>query len=196
MKVIALSGWRGSGKDTVGNFLSSYGYQRVSFAGSIKDLVSRKYKIPRYYCDDPDYKESPLFQYEVIPQDGFTNMISTFMDKEFCVREGRKYWTPRALCILEGSVARSVSSSFWVEKTMDIIDFQELSIITDFRYQSEAKQLRERYGNNLLFARINRFETCKSTDPSERDLDDFIFDVVIENKGSLEELQEKVKVLV
>ena len=44
--------------------------------------------------------------------------------------------------------------------------------------------------------RIDRYETSNSTDPSERDLDDFSFDMYLSNKGSLLELEVLVDSLV
>jgi hypothetical protein len=196
MKVIALSGYKGSGKDTIALLLSKYGYIRTSFADPIKDLVSQKYRIPRSFCDDPERKELHLLEYKVDPQDNFSRMITQFMLGELPLFDGSRYWSPRALCILEGSIARSVSSEYWVKRAMEQIDFHPFSVISDLRYKSEVKQLRDKYGSSLLVVRINRFEKSESVDPSERDLDDFQFDIVIENKGTLEELEEKVKVLV
>jgi hypothetical protein len=64
------------------------------------------------------------------------------------------------------------------------------------RYRSEAEQVRayaDSVGVKSLLIRINRFETSESRDPSERDMDDYQgFDLVIENKGTLEEFKEKL----
>ena len=48
-------------------------------------------------------------------------------------------------------------------------------------------------GKNLITVRVNRFTNTPSEDPSERDLDNYKFDVVIENTSSLEELLNKVE---
>lgn len=198
-KIIALSGWKQSGKDTVANYLvENAGYIRLGFADILKDMVAEQYKIPRTWCDNPEYKELPLDKYRINPQDGFSQMIADFMQKEFKEFGGHKYWTPRALCILEGSIKQSVNSGYWVQKVVDYIkEFSEAHsntpeickfVISDLRYRSEVDQLREAFGDKLLTCRINRFEDSPSNDPSERDLDKHEFDSSINNIGTLEEL--------
>lgn len=226
MKVIAISGWKRSGKDTAAAYLINKGYTRAAFADVLKDMVANEYDIPRNHCDDPEFKEAPILTMPVIPKDDFTLMISRMMFREFRTegghvpldyhvdpsgaflgvlgREARQlYWTPRALCILKGSVNRAIDSSYWVGRTIDDIkskranDFTGNSkfVISDLRYRSEVEQLRQAFGKDLVIVRVNRFDECQSTDPSERDLDNYMFDVVIENKGSLDELYEKLEKL-
>ena len=210
MQILAISGWKGSGKDTVAAYLiEKHGFTRTAFADPLKDMTAKEYSVERSWMDDPKYKESPLLDKQVNPQDGYSRMIANFMIKEFRTRDGRVnpgsaafkiigdtmiepeeqlYWTPRALCILKGSTNRSVDSSYWVQRAISEIKSKEkeLNVITDLRYQSEANQLKEAFGSDVIFVRINRFETSPSNDPSERDLDNFEFDLYVDNTGSLD----------
>lgn len=208
MKVIAISGWKRSGKDTVAEYLiKEHGFTRFGFADTLKDMVAEQYGIPRSHCDDPNFKEEPILTMPVQTKDKFGETIHNFMRGEF--RPGDMsggdsplFWTPRALCILEGSVKRSARTDYWVKKVVDniykvdgekVANNQEVyAVISDLRYRSELGQLREAFGSDLITVRINRFEDCPSTDPSERDLDNAEFDVVLSNTGTLEELYEKV----
>jgi len=222
MKVVAISGWKRSGKDTAANYLvDEYGFTRVAFADVLKDMVAEEYNIPRNSCDAPELKEAALLQYPLDPQDNFSKAIAQLMFGEFRTAEGIKskydsftssklngeqlYWTPRALCILKGSVNRSVTSKYWTSRAIHIIEDQmhptsqrdpsigDTFVVSDLRYNSEIKQLREAFGSNLITIRVNRFDTCESTDPSERDLDNAQFDLVIENKESLSGFLRKVE---
>lgn len=225
MKVIAISGWKRSGKDTAANLLISEGYERVAFADVLKDMVAQEYNIPREHCDDPNFKEAPILHLPVSPKDDFSLLIANFMFREFRSAGGsiamepyvdpsgaflgvmgrdaaQLYWTPRALCILKGSVNRAVTSTFWTERAISQIKRQGHPsngmrgfVISDLRYQSEVDQLRAAFGKNLITVRVERFETSASTDPSERNLDNAKFDVVLTNKGSLQEFEQKVKEL-
>jgi len=220
-------GWKRSGKDTCADYLWDNGYMRVSFAGVLKDMVATEYGIPRYDCDDPDKKEAPILTLPVIPKDAFTLSIANLLFKEFRTASGlpamepyvdpsgaflgvmgrdvaQLYWTPRALCILKGSINRAVDSSYWVSKTIDNITNislenetrhirDNLFVISDLRYRSEVEQLRQQFGKDLVTVRVNRFQDVNSTDASERDLDNYKFDVVIENVGTLEELYHKIE---
>lgn len=235
MKVIAISGWKGSGKDTVGDILvKTKGFTRVAFADSMKDMVASEYKIPRHYLDDLKLKEAPLEQYPVIPRDDFGLNLAKMLYREFRTIEGyipsdfyidpsgaflgvigrnitQLYWTPRALCILKGSSNGAVTSDYWTQKVISTIlsanstyrmfgeyslDNLDKFVITDLRYNSEVKQLRQAFGKDLILVRVNRFDSTYSTDSSERDLDNYKFDVVIDNKTTLEDLEQQVEKLV
>ena len=206
MKVVAISGWKRSGKDTAANYLvDEYGYNRVAFADVLKDMVAQEYDIPRGHCDDPQFKEAPLHQYPVEPKDNFSRAIAEIMKGEFRDYNGKPYWTPRALCILKGSVNRSVTSQFWTNKAIELIinidlenetrhlDRSSLFVISDLRYNSEIAELRNTFQKDLITIRINRFDTCDSTDSSERDLDNTQFDIVIENRESLSSFLRKLE---
>lgn len=210
MKIVALSGWKRSGKDTAARYLiETLGYKRFGFADILKEMVAEQYAIPLEWLHNEEFKELPLSKFPVDTTDRFAGVIHDFMDgefKEIKIEEGDecsfvKCWTPRALAILEGSVKRSVNSQYWVQRVVDQIikEWHESAgevgkfVITDLRYQSEAGQLRKAFGEQLTTVRINRFEDCESTDPSERDLDDYDFDKFIDNTLTLEDLFSNVE---
>lgn len=186
MKVILLSGWKGSGKDTAADYLvANYGFKRISFAGALKDMVSEQYNVPRNYMDDRDLKEAPLPQYPVVSKDQFASHVNGFMAGE----HKSDFHTPRSLCILEGSVKRSVNPGYWIERAFKNVDPNGKYVISDCRFHNEISGVARASGQSPLTVRINRFDSTTSVDPSERDLDNYPFDVVVENKGTVEELQ-------
>ncbi len=63
-------------------------------------------------------------------------------------------------------------------------------IITDLRFINEFEAIKSKGGYTV---RVTRPGTSKGTHPSEIELDSYSFDYEIENKGSIEELIEKVK---
>jgi len=207
--VVAISAWKGSGKDTIANYLiEQYDASRTAFADPLKDLAAEEYGFPRSWADDPKYKESPLMNLPVDPRDKFTTMLTDFMRREFRDQNGKAqidgnlesvmYWTPRALCILKGSTNRAVDPSFWVKQAIRSIqeknsNGQKLHVITDLRYRSELVQLKEAFGNQLITLRVNRFATSPSEDPSERDLDNEKFDYTIDNTSSVEFMLKQVQ---
>jgi hypothetical protein len=204
--IICISGWKHSGKDSSAEILiKEKGFERLAFADALKDKVSEDYSIPRHFLDSQVLKESPLFSLPVEPKDKFSEMITAFMAKEFRNHTGKlaaegeqAYWTPRALAILEGSVKRSVNSKYWVDRTLGKVDKSQNYVITDLRYRSEAELVKAFCKNNgieLKIVRISRFDSSPSDDPSERDLDSYTFDRVIENKGTVEDLQNKILTL-
>lgn len=218
-KIVAISGWAKSGKDTSADYLVSNGYKRVAFADVLKEMVAEQYSIPLEYCHVQDLKEKPLEQYPVIPKDAFSLEIAKLLFKEFRTINGlqatepyidpsgtflgsmydkkgggavQMYWTPRALCILEGSIKRSVNTSYWVDRAIDKMSSYMTEgfnvVVSDLRYRSEVEQLRQAFRKDLTTVRINRFDSTPSTDASENDLNNAKFDVNIENRGTLDQL--------
>lgn len=219
MKVICLSGWKQSGKDTLaGHLIEKFGAVRTSFADPLKDMVADQYGIDRTSLDDPSRKESPILTMPVNPQDAYSRMVAQFLIKELRNAKGKQpesysdhyqlgfqgrfsevletvYWTPRALAILEGSTKRSVTSKYWVQRAINSMKDKnvDLHVISDLRYKSEMQQLRDAFGSDVVFVRVNRFETSPSSDPSERDLDDATFDYYVNNKSSKEEAFSRIE---
>lgn len=188
--IIALSAYKGSGKDTVADHLvSRYGFMRISFAAKLKDMVAEIYNIDRVSLDSQVLKEQPLYQYPVISTDATTSTMHHLLRAEL----SSGFWTPRALCILEGSMKRAVHSNYWVRNAVAEIgsSYSGRFVITDMRYKSEADTVRMLYPETEIF-RIRRFDTSPTTDPSERDMDDYSFDKYLKNTGTKEELYEQI----
>jgi len=106
------------------------------------------------------------------------------------------FWTVRALLILEGSVKRAVDPAYWVRQTLSEAAKYDKVVISDLRYRSELAQLQQyalEHDITFVSVRVERFESTTCTDSSERDLDDTGFDVVLSNKGTLEQFQNQVQ---
>jgi hypothetical protein len=204
--VVAISGWAGSGKDTAAEYLiKDRNFERISFAGPLKDICADLFNVDRAWFDIPSKKEVPLVP--VKPQDSFATSVVNIMraGRNFFLADGGKmaenspnselFWSPRSFAILIGSVMRSVDSDYWVKRAVKVMDPQKDYVITDLRYRNEAEVLRRELDGkfNLVLVRINRFEDTASKDPSERDLDQYEhFDHMIENDGTIDELWAKV----
>lgn len=190
-KIILLTGYKSSGKDTAGEYLvSHHGYTRLAMADALKDHVSRKYGIPRYYFDDRRYKEEPLTRFPLDPKDK-TSKFLCFSFGGYGLSP--KYWTPRALLIMEGSVARAVDPSFWVGQVLqEIHTWPERNyVVTDVRYRSELELIKVTHPSARTVC-IYRGES-NSSDASERDLDHVETDFLVVNTGTKEELYSKLE---
>lgn len=213
--IVAISGWKGSGKDLIANYLvKHYGAVRIAFADPLKDGVASQYSIPRDSLDRIDQKESPIVSLPVKPQDKFSRMIAEFMFKEFrsingevpsdfgydeagffgvCGRDTFPlYWTPRALAILEGSTKRSADANHWVKQAVSQVKPDGLYVISDLRYTNEINALHTAAPNQVLVVRVDRFDVSPSSDPSERDLDAFPFPYVLNNRSTTGSLFDQV----
>lgn len=186
--VIALSGWRGSGKSTAAKYLvEKWKYTEVSFARALKEEVSRIYNIPVEWCDHVDYKNKPIEQLPVIYTDSWAAEIQRMLCHELL----SGYWTPRALCILEGSSRRSVNSNYWVDKVLSQMEMGGNYVVSDLRFRSEIQRLKHNMPMVDIW-RVERFDDIDTTNSSERDLDDYRFEFRLNNKGNVESLCKQI----
>lgn len=188
--LLSLSAWKGSGKDTVADHLvSEYNFKKISFAAKLKDMVASTYNVPREFMDLPSQKEQPLLNLPAIPSDGFTETIHQMLRAEL----SSGFWTPRALCILEGSIKRAVHSNYWVKEAIREIGSNPTQnfVITDMRYKTEADTINMFYPENKVI-RIHRFDSSPTTDPSERDMDDYRPYWTLKNTETKEDLYDQV----
>ena len=130
--IIGLVGFIGSGKGTVGNILSDYGYIRESFAGSLKDVASVMFDWPRKLLEG-DTDESRTFR----------ETPDVFWSEHF----GRSF-TPRdALQKLGTESVRNVfHENFWIVALDRKIKNNNNYVITDVRFQNEIQYIRNKGG--------------------------------------------------
>lgn len=178
--IIMLSGWMQSGKDTVGEYLCKhFGFHRFAFADVLKDEISEMFDISRESLDTTKGK-------------------STIYDKT----TGK---TVRDLLITHGQQRRAEYLDYWVERVIRTIEQKESSgtqffnkiVITDWRFPNEYFSLKswlaKESGSTIYSWRINRWKDPPLKDETELALDDFHFDLVLNNQGSIAELYEMTR---
>ena len=214
MSIIAISGKKQSGKDTIGNiikYLTSKGsvypydpkltytsspYLIKKFADKVKDIVCMLIGCSRADLENEDFKNSLLGPEWGIVETNPLNSIEPFKDLNFV-----SLMTVRQMLQKVGTDAMrdGLHPNVWVNALMSDYKYPKLSqydpsywIITDCRFPNEAEAVKNNQG---IIIRVNS-KRCKNDDnhPSETALDDYNeFDYIIDNDGSIEELIEKVK---
>jgi hypothetical protein len=80
--------------------------------------------------------------------------------------------------------------SIWIDAALHDLDPNKNYVITDVRFPNEAEAVRERGG---VLWRISRVGVGPANShASEISLDDYSFDKVVENNGSLEDYRQEV----
>jgi hypothetical protein len=105
------------------------------------------------------------------------------------------YWTPREIMQEVGSFFRKIDYNFWVRSLHDLIKSSTNTdwIITDVRHLNEAWYVK-RNGFLIKIIRENADEIHGMNHESETALDDYTdYDMVINNDGTLEDLQNAAK---
>ena len=88
------------------------------------------------------------------------------------------------------AIRNEVCDDFWVKVCLKDYSESQNWIISDVRFKSEIEGIKQ--FNNITL-RINNPNAGAGNHVSEVDLDDYKFDYVINNNGSLEDLLFKVK---
>lgn len=216
--MLLVSGFKGSGKDTVADWLVKHkGYKQLSFASALKDEVASSYGLPRENFYNQALKEVPFLALPALATDDTSRVITTHFLKELAFSDSSKpvggfiidnkimgfksiysqslellYFTPRALLILHGALKRCVNPNHWVDVVMRQVKAGDKVVISDWRFKNELDAVNDWAEGQVTTVRINR-EASTSTDPTEIDLLGQEVDVTIDNTGSLEDLYKQLE---
>jgi hypothetical protein len=145
IKVIGISGKRGSGKTLLANTLAPYGYKRVSLAGLLKDKCKQDFGLTEEQVNGK-FKEAPT-QY---------------------IRTDGTPLTPRDVMIRMGIFYRSIDPLYWCKALeFQIKDTGANVVIDDIRFLNEVRYFKEHFG-----ARFVRIERNPEDNPFKAALDD------------------------
>lgn len=170
-KIIGLAGYAQSGKDTVASMLAPR-YGRRAFADALRDVL---------YALDPDCRHN--VDYNDI------RGVSTWVD-EYGWEWAKANTEVRALLQRLGTEAgrKILGEDIWVKTAMR--DLLSYTVFTDVRFPNEAQAIVDQGG---VVWRVNRPGTgAVNGHPSETALDDWPYDLLIVNDGSLDDLQKQV----
>lgn len=143
--IIGITGLIGSGKDTAASYLLDYGFQKMSFAGTLKDCIAVVFGWDRQALEGAT-KESREWREQV--------------DSWWANRLDMPHLTPRWVLQNWGTEVcrRHFHNDIWVASLQNNLRKSESNIvITDCRFTNEIHAIREAGG---LVGRISR-----GTDP-------------------------------
>ena len=176
-KIIGLSGYAKSGKDTVGQYLvSNYGFNRVAFADSVRQGV---------------YALNPF-----IPNGDSFVRLQTVVDSLGWDTAKEDIPEVRRLLQLYGTEAgRDIhGQNIWIDnlqyKVETLLENSHV-VITDVRFENEFEYVESVGGTIMRVTREGvgkRFDHASESGPTDADF-------IIENNGTLEDLYNSVDVL-
>lgn len=202
--LIAISGYKGSGKDTVGKMLQYLFCEGFSIMEENRELDDRSIED---YLDRDNFND--ISEYEIkkfadplkrFVADILNVSVEKLEDREFKESELGEEWhyyknqniNVRGLMIEIGHGLRvSLHENIWINALFSKYSNKSKWIITDLRYHNELNTIKEKGGITI---RVNR----KGTKPALTDtfLDDYKnWDFIIENDGTIEDLFNKIKLL-
>lgn len=169
VQIVGMSGYARSGKDTIGIKLADFGYVRASFADYIREAL---YTLNPFVSDGRTVKS-------VIDELGWEGSKTTHPE----IRE--------LLQRLGSEVGRElIDTDLWVDLTFKNLPDGAKVVVTDCRFPNEAAIVK-RLGGEMWRVERPGFGAANAH-PSETALDNWKFDRVFLNNGSVEELHDSV----
>lgn len=177
MMLIGLSGWARSGKDTAAEYLvNELGFARVAFADPLREAL---------------YRLNPIIEVNGFPGARLRQMVN--VAGWDALKENSE--DVRGLLQRMGTeVGREmIDPDIWVKLAMKEAAKHEKVVITDVRFPNEVEGIKAAGGVVWRVVRPNVGPA--NSHLSESALDDYEFDVVIENDGMISDLHLQIKQL-
>lgn len=185
MRLVALTGKAGVGKDTVGAILHRHhGFSTQSFAGPLKAALADLLEVPRSLWENREWKERPLPDLGVSPR-RLAQTLGTEWGREMIHPD---LWVKLAARRWESYKARAshVPEAF----KGDLAGL----VFTDCRFDNEADWVRSEGGLVVHVIRVNVAEV--ESHKSEEGVRRYKGDRYIVNDGTIEDLKPEVAHLV
>lgn len=191
--IIGISGKAQSGKDTVCKMIA-YTVWYYNYSQRLEPFGISHYESHMYSIWGVDYWHvsfaNKLKQCLSVILN--TNTVDVFESNEF--KKSEIDWlgiTVRELLQKFGTAIRNeVCDDFWVKACLKDYEEGDNWLISDVRFKSEAKGITDKGG---IILRVNREGAGAGNHISEVDLDDYPFNWIIDNNGSMEDLLQKVR---
>ena len=229
-KIIAISGTKATGKTTTGNmlrfmlstpkFLHHYwiyerfpklklkgNWLKVSFAGSLKQMLAVLLRVPVEMFEDRNFKENVfvdfndltfhkrenLKKYQILSDSKFSRKVKEMSidvrANMLSIRQLLQYWGTNVMRVYFGD-------QLWSLTTLKLAETHDL-IISDLRFKVEAEMVKERKG---IVIYIDRPGCEVGNHQSEKEAFELYqegkCDYVIHNNGTLKDLFEKCEKIV
>jgi len=171
--IIGLSGYAQSGKDTVANYLSEYGFTRLAFADPIRKL---------------------LYQMNPIVKEGYR--VKGVVDAYGWDRAKVEFPEIRTLLQNLGLGARDLfGEDFWVRQTVNLNrdNIQKDFVVTDVRFINEAKAIKL-IPNSQIWRVVRPGVEAVNGHVSETEMDNWKYDQTFFNAGTIEDLKTTIAV--
>lgn len=179
-KVVAICGFKRSGKDTVADWLCQHkGYTRIKIAEPLKDVCATLFCLSSEQLDghlkdevDPKWGVSPrrIMQF-------FGTEVMQHKIQELIPGHDRTFWIQNAItrCCVHTNNEENV-------------------VISDLRFMHEYNMLKRHFDKDIVFVKVMSKRVAPETDchASEKEWESIPCDCMVHNDGTVEELHSHI----
>lgn len=185
MEIIGLSGYARSGKDEAAKVLvEEFGFTRVAFADKLRDVL---------------YALNPYLGYKDLSGQGYTDKrhyyVQDAIDEYGWDGYKESAWGPEIRRLLQrlGTEAgrQTLWDSIWVDAALTGHSEDAKLVVTDCRFPNEAQAIKDRGGEIWRIKRTGIGPA--NSHASETSLDDWPWDQMISNNGTIDQFHEAVR---
>lgn len=175
-RVIAVCGFKRSGKDTVADFIvNNFGYKKIKISEGLKNMIKCTFNMTEEQLET-DVKDHVDDRWGVSPR-----RIMQFMGTEIMQYEIQK-------------IMPEIGRNFWIKTLVDkYIDKypNDMFVISDLRFIHEYEMLKK---YNPCIIRVDRHATVhQCTHVSEKEFTNIPFDIIIKNDSTKQAVTEDVR---
>jgi hypothetical protein len=180
--IIAITGHKQAGKNTIAEMLINiaqlYGieFECHSFAYKLKQITSILTDCKLSDLENNKFKETKYIPEFLFPflQEGDTPNYSTFL---------QRFGT---------DILRKYNTDLWIDSILNSYNNTQNWIITDTRFENEAKRIKEIDLNSIIIKIVRPDNQEIDNHSSETSIDCINEDITIINDGTIQDLQKKV----
>lgn len=201
IKIIGLTGPKGSGKDTVASLLRTHaGFYPLAYADALREEVCDAWRFEPLYLIRPETKEHPLSALALRKclNDGFVARMVLEHSERGAKLDLDAPRSPRQILQWWGTeYRRRQRVTYWTEKVREhiaqlhLLDGRTRFVIADARFENEAHMIRAMGGVVWQITR-DGIERVEGQHASATDGSRLAPSVVIDNSDTLHSLREAV----
>lgn len=205
VKLIGITGVKGSGKDTAFSFIKSDFPTSIqlSLAGKLKTVCSEVFDIPSNFFHDQNLKEKEFEDLIVLEEETMLACIKKYKsitdysyDSHIRPLLGHVIYTPRQLLQTIGTdLLRNINDEVHCNEVNLLIKDPGIYVLTDVRFINEFEYFKNRQANNFIPLYVKREAAELNTDghASEQEILSIgKMSTMIPNNGTLAEFRARV----
>lgn len=182
--LLGISGFAGSGKDTVADRLvDRWGFVKISFADRLREMALAIDPIVTFKRNHWWNRKTPFRYSEALEEIGYNEAKFKYPEvRDFLQRLGTE------------AGRKLIDNNFWVNMAMDEAAKHSRVVIPDMRFRNEAQAVLDKRGFTVQIKRPGVGPA--NSHISEHDLAEWKFDLTVHNDATIEVLHAEADDLV